>query len=407
MSFSFRYFAQEVYVVRDAAGGRRREWKVYMQVFPEHGIIEAGTDVVVGDEVHETTALLGRRKPARVVERVDWDRQARLNQGVITWVGPTRSRRAQEEVGMVLDLDRHGLMLIDWLYERMGDRSEMFDVEQFTELQDLPEGSARLVSQHLETRGLINAAYTMGGHVSAVITTEGIAFAHKVRAMRGDHAQRIRSLRQDLLNWLYGMERVSVAPLDWDEFIVSPANHYFGSKYDEGEVKTAVSDLAARGLIAGMEHDHSVAAWVKPRLTSDGRDCVIDYGGNVSDYLKRFSSGNSTNVTMNHVHGNTVIGNENVVNNQASGIDIAKLVDFANFVRQVLPTLGLPEDERTEIGRQADELSEVTTASEDDRNWLRRSLDAVMTGLTKALPGVVTSTAIAMGEEARKAISGG
>ncbi|MEV7042209.1 hypothetical protein [Amycolatopsis sp. NPDC051061] len=210
-----------------------------------------------------------------------------------------------------------------------------------------------------------------------------------------------------MLSWLYQQEVAGAPPVDWSDFLASADNHYFGSRFADSEVAPAISDLAERNLVTGMSADQLGPAAVKPRLTAEGRDCVIEYGGDVSEYLNRHGASHGTNVTMNHVTGNTVIGNENIVNNQASGIDVAKLVDFADFVRQVLPTLGLPEDERAELGRQADELSEVTTANESDRGRWRRLIDAVMAGVTKAAPGVVTSTAIAMGNEAVKAISGG
>ncbi|MEV7042208.1 hypothetical protein [Amycolatopsis sp. NPDC051061] len=166
-----------------------------MQLFPDYGVIEAGTDVVVGDEIYDTTAILGRRKPAQVVADVDWYQQAKRKLGVITWAGQSRSRRAQEEGDMRLDLDRHGALLMDWLYEHSTGKPESFDVREFTESQDLPEGSARLLAQHLEARGLLKAILTLGGYVGAIITPEGYAFAQRSAVVRNDHIQRFRALR--------------------------------------------------------------------------------------------------------------------------------------------------------------------------------------------------------------------
>jgi hypothetical protein len=94
------------------------------------------------------------------------------------------------------------------------------------------------------------------------------------------------------------------------------------------------------------------------------------------------------------------VASENVV------LDTTKLLDFAGFVGQTLPTLGLPADQQQTLDVQAEELHQESDSPTPDRGKLRRLGDAILDGLRAAAPTVVQSTAIDLGTEALKAIGG-
>jgi hypothetical protein len=146
---------------------------------------------------------------------------------------------------------------------------------------------------------------------------------------------------------------------------------------------------------------------IRPELTANGRDCVVDFGGNVPDYLNRSPrGGHTTHIKMTGSTGNITVASENVVQNVSTGLDTTKLLDFAGFVRQTLPTLGLPADQQQTLDAQAEELHQESDSPTPDRGKLRRLGDAILDGLRAAAPTVVQSTAIDLGTEALKAIGG-
>lgn len=104
--------------------------------------------------------------------------------------------------------------------------------------------------------------------------------------------------------------------------------------------------------------------------------------------------------------GNIAVASENVVQNVNAGLDTTALLDFAGFVRQTLPTLGLPPEQQHALDAQAEALHREADSPAPDRGKLRRLLDAILEGLRLATPTVVQSTAIGLGEEAVKAITG-
>lgn len=406
MANGFRYWAREVRVVRTLPGGLSREWRAYMLFHSDQGVIEAGTDVVVGDEIYGLD-LFRRRKTARVVAHIDWDGQSDLNRGVITWAGSSRRRAGQEGIGMTLDLDVHGFRLLEWVYDEVGTQLGYLQTEGFADTEGLSLEGVRLVVQSLELRGLVEAQHSIdNGFPRVKITNEGHMHRQQVLAARQDVAQRTRVLRQRMLLWLHEQEHRQTPPPDWSGFVASPDGQFYGFPFTETELATAISDLAAKNLITGRGSWQAGQVSLRPSLTTEGRDCVIDSGGNVSEYVDRQRGGTTTNVTMTNVSGQTVIASDNVKQNMTSGLDTSKLLDFAGFVRQVLPTLGLPNDEQTELDDRAEKLHEAASSQAPDKGNLRRLIDAVMAGLTKAAPTVVSGAAITMGNDAIKAITG-
>jgi hypothetical protein len=372
-----------------------------------HGLIEVGTDVVAGDEVHELNRL-GRRKPARGVAEVDWDSQSHLKRGVITWSGTARVRHRQKEAAdMAINLQRYGMRLLDWLYEKAGEEPSFEDVNQFMAENDLPEGWASVLVDDLVSRATIETIRAFGGRLDARLTALGIDFVQKVRVERADPVQRSRTLRQRMLNWLYTQESANTPPSDWSDFLSGEDGYFRADPFKLAELEREARYLTDRDLITAIKADQAGSGTVKPRLTATGIDCVMDFGGKVSDYINRNAGGRTTNnITMTSSTGNIVVASENVVQNVEAGIDTRKLLEFAGFVRQVLPTLNLATDQQTELDSSAADLHRTAEEVNPDRGRLLKLLDAVLAGLAKAAPSVVTSTAVAMGNDAVRALTG-
>jgi predicted transcriptional regulator len=343
---------------------------------------------------------------SRVVADVDWDRQAHLKRGVITWAGPVRIRANQTEAQMALNLQLHGMRLLDWLYDRDTTDPSFHDINQFAAESDLSEDSAQLLIEDLENRGVIEQIATYGGNWDAKLTAQGVDFVQKIRVERSDSVRRSRELQQHMLCWLHNQEHRGTPPSDWNDFLASDDAIFYGDRFTLAELERQAEYLSAKTLITSLHIAEAADGTLKPSLTAAGQDCVMDFGGNVSEYTNRQRCGGTTNINMTSSTGNIVVASENVKQNIKTGIDTRKLLEFAGFVRQVLPTLGLGEDDQAELDADAAELHRAAEEVEPDRGRLQQLSDAVMSGLIKAAPSIVTATATAMGNDAIRAITG-
>jgi hypothetical protein len=411
MSVFFVLWAEQVRVVRRGPGARIREWQVRLMDEAEYGLIEVGTDVRAGDEIYKN-CLVTRRKVGRVVADVDWDRQAHLKRGVITWAGPARIRAKQKEARMALNLQLHGMRLLDWLYDQDTTDPGFHGINRFVAQNELPEGSERLLLEDLASRGVIEQFVDRevrppGTVVEFVrLTAQGVDFVQKIRIERSDSVRRSRELQQRMLRWLHNQEHRGTTPPDWSDFLTSDDAVFYGDQFTLAELERQAEYLSTKNLIKSLHAEEAAEGTLKPLLTAAGQDCVMDFGGNVSDYVNRQHGSSTTNVTMTNSTGNIVVASENVKQNIKTGLDTRRLLEFAGFVRQVLPTLGLADDDQAELDADADELHQAAEQLEPDRGRLKQLSDAVMSGLIKAAPSIVTATAIAMGNDAVQAITG-
>ncbi len=58
---------------------------------------------------------------------------------------------------MDLGLEYHGTRLLEWLYERPKSQQSVtyFDVAEFTDVEELPEGYDLTLAEHLHAKGLV------------------------------------------------------------------------------------------------------------------------------------------------------------------------------------------------------------------------------------------------------------
>lgn len=305
---------------------------------------------------------------------------------------------------MAIDIDKHATMLLEFLHD-----SPKEVVSTYLSAHDLDIEAGMMLVDYLENRGLVRDHSTMGGS-DASINAEGAALVQKLRAERMRPARRLGTLRSRMLTWLDEYSEQS-GPSDWSEFLAGPGMEYHGSDFTEKEVTREADYLQHHGLIKAFSAWGATSGMLRPTITTQGRDCLVDFEGNVSDYLNRSQRPNNTtsttnNITMTGSTGNITVASDNVVQNVNAGLDTTKTLDFAGYVRQTLPVLGLDQDTREVLNAQAEELHQEADTAAPDRGKLRRLLDAILEGLRLAAPTVVQATAIGLGEEAVKAITG-
>lgn len=402
MTVPFRWFGKPVQIVRQIPGHGPRQWRTLLLQSPAGALVRAGTDIRPGDRVHEVT-IFGKLRPDdyRTVARVDWESQKPDRVGVLYWVGGA-PRPTSEGGTMHFDIETEAIRLLDWLADKPHQTSTL--IEPFLTGRDLPAEHMWHLRDHLRDNGYV-VGEASAGPVELTITAAGLAYITKVRSRRSDPAERTRTLRKGMLNWLYALSRAN-PPDDWTGFTNDPRFSMLGEQFTFDEVIQEAEYLSDHGLIAGHDIEEAGPASLYPRLTSQGRDCVTDYEGNVSEYLNRKQSRGDMNVYMAGVQGNTAIGSHHVVQNTSGVFDMQPLRDLADYVREVAPVLRLADDDRDRLTATAEELHATASADQPEPGKLRRLLDALMKGLIKAAPTIASSTAIDMVEEGRKLLGG-
>ncbi len=308
---------------------------------------------------------------------------------------------------MDLDVDRHGTRLLEWLHGRPDHEHVYSDVTEFLVKEGLPEECGRPLIEHLRGQGLVRTAIGLDDRPDSMITPKGIAHLHEIRARRRDPALRARTLRRQMLQWLYGQEQITdMAPADWSGLLASGKAHLLGEPFAINEVRQAASYLSDKNLITGASVEEDGPGMVRPMLTDDGRDCVLESGGDVAHYLGRQNGGTMNNTYIGSNSGNVAVGSKRFAQNVTSGLDTSRLIDLAAAVRQALPVFGLSQDQYSVLEGYADELHDAASSPQPDKGNLRRLVDAIMAGLNKAATPVATAIATGLGNDAVRAITG-
>lgn len=306
-----------------------------------------------------------------------------------------------------IDIDHAVVEALEWLYEQsQGQASSFLDVNELRAEWN-KEDAAYLVTKHAENRGLVKAAYTLGGGVQASLTSEGIAFVQRARNERMDPSARVPAIRRAMLQWLYSEDANDSDTSSWDGFLSSSFSLYFGQRFSQKEVFRQAVHLHRSGLVEAITIEEEAAGLIEPRLSSSGHDCVVEFGGNVSEYLNRQARvGNTSNVYIADNRGNLSVGGSNFTQNSTTGVDTSELLQFAGAVRQILPTLDLPPEVAGQLDQDAIALHEEASQAEPNVGLITQLWRGVMSGLTSAAPTVTGDLVQQLGNEAIKTISG-
>src|SRR6266545_2594343 len=174
---------------------------------------------------------------------------------------------------------------MDWVYDQAhGDTSESVQIMEFARDAGLDTNGGFGLLYVCEGAGLVRSTSALGDPC-VTLTAAGIADVHARRQRREDPAQRAAAARTGLLRWSYRQH------------------------------------LANKQLIEGAVVEE-YAGPVTAEITPAGIECVVDFGGNVPDYLRdQRSQGPSMNVNgpvvYGDVHGAQLAwGNQTVTQNQ-------------------------------------------------------------------------------------------
>lgn len=304
---------------------------------------------------------------------------------------------------MSFDLETTGQALLAWLYDRGGPH-EFMSVNAFVATKDLPDTAAHTLATDLKSRGLIAAEIAFGGHADAILTPSGTRHVQEIRRRREDPVYRIPALRKQMLLWLFSVERINGKAHDWSDFLSSKYASFLGDRFIKSEMDHEVAYLVDRGLITtNARVDSEVNGWFYPRLTADGRDCITEHGGAVSDFLRSRNGGATYHFSDNS--GAISVNSRHVTQTVSHGVDTAVLLKFAEAAAQMLPVLdGIPDDERGELQECAAAVQAEAAQTEPNISKLRELFNVLYRGVMKASSTVATDMLIGLGHDASQAL---
>lgn len=234
------------------------------------------------------------------------------------------------------------------------------------------------------------------------ITTDGRHYIERVRRERDDPSIRLPELRRLMLRYLYDTERSGLNG-NWSAFLNLDTAELLASRFTESEVKEQAEQLTDKELIFNHKTTQSPdPGWFRPALTTAGRECVVEHGGNVANYLRaqKPQVGNIYNVV-----GQAAFSSQQFSQTMTNGADLSAVTHFAETFAQIVTTLpGLSRIDQDAVRTTAVELSTEIANPQQDASNLKRLTNLLWTIAEKAGTSAATPIILDLGHKAVDAI---
>lgn len=242
---------------------------------------------------------------------------------------------------------------------------------------DLTDDSMANAVDFLEGEGLITTIRPSTGQrtpMHGMITHRGVSWMEAQADIEHDPVIRVRAIRKALLVWLYQEKHRGalispvVEAVTGDPAARSPL---------PGELDRAAAQLAADGMIRGMTVDQFQGP-VRAEITSEGEDCVENYGADTGAYRARSTSGTVFHIGTNS--GNIAASSNNVTQQVIApgAFDPSQLLAFADLVRELAPSLTPDASERQDLLTESQLLHDSAAAPEPDQRRLQRVAERLL-----------------------------
>ncbi|MEU6348357.1 hypothetical protein ABZ896_03420 [Streptomyces sp. NPDC047072] len=152
-----------------------------------------------------------------------------------------------------------------------------------------------------------------------------------------------------------------------------------GMRFTEDEIDRASAHLERHGLTKGAGVVDQMTGPVFAEITPAGEDCVENYNGDISAYIRRKDNGPVTfHITNNsgNIAANSTGFTQNAVTQ--TGFDPAQILAAATLIQQLAPALTSDPDEQQGLLTQVSDLQTAATTPEPDRGVVRRIANGVM-----------------------------
>lgn len=223
----------------------------------------------------------------------------------------------------------------------------------------------------LLANGWIYTEVPSGQITDVRLEQEGIDVALEYQKKRSNPRQRASALKTALLNWLYDQYLAGEDPKDFVSFRAEPEGSYLGLAYSDDEITRSAKWLKVKGYIQAWTP--VTGKVTSPRITASGIHIIeLTESASSASKPKGMIVNNNFNIRDSHSMNFAVNSPGAVQTNtlRAEQVDEARKV--GNFLREVKPVLGLPDDRKFEADQVIAELEEETASPEPSQEDSRR-----------------------------------
>ncbi|WP_158717554.1 hypothetical protein [Streptomyces sp. NRRL WC-3744] len=275
--------------------------------------------------------------------------------------------------------------------------SAYINVVRFAEELQLEEDPAILALQ-LEQHGLVKTLRAMGdigNHVH--LTDSGRVAVRQLKELQKDRAARIRYTMDALLRWLFDTAS-DQTPVNPALFLATPGSYFAGTEISGTDLHQAIAYLAEHHLIEHIDTDPATVA-----ITHQGVSCALS-GGSVQDHINQPRPGTTYNNFLPNAKGVIIGEQQHFTQNNTDGVDPTLFVQLAGYVGQVSSTLGMPEPDRVELERVAQDLHDEATSDNPEPGRLRQFTTQLKDKLLEAGTTMAATMGVQMAEQALGAL---
>ncbi|GGU10800.1 hypothetical protein GCM10010272_64710 [Streptomyces lateritius] len=323
-------------------------------------------------DMNKSLERAARRNPSRVPVQVE----ASTADGALARYEPIESSAYLAQVMLWLDAQTSGGAGIGQLE------------------QAFPEGPVLLALQ-LEQRGLVKLLRAASGPMAMHLSDEGRVEVHRLKQLQQDRVARLRYTMDAFLRWLFN---TAESPTDPSLFLATPTAYFAGAAVSGTDLHQALAYLAEHNLIKRIDTDPATVA-----ITPEGVSCALS-GGTVQDHTNAARTGTTYNNFLPNAKGVIIGEQQHFTQNNTDGVDPTLFVQLAGYVGQISPTLGMPEPERVELERVAQDLHDEATSENPEPGRLRQFTTQLKDKLLEAGTTMAAAMGVQMAEQALGAL---
>lgn len=204
------------------------------------------------------------------------------------------------------------------------------------------------------------------------------------RVVLREYAERSRSRSHQinactnaLLNWLHEHDGESLRSVD---FASDPRANYLGEPFDAAIIREAAESLKDQGLTTGAAT--AEGPMLLMNITATGREVVEAFDSDVRAWRNRALTGRQGDVNVN-VDGSTAVavavhspGAKQATTVTTTTDHRVQIIGLADAFEQMLPVLGLSDEDKAKATALIGELREVGQEPEPEPSRVRRLLGA-------------------------------
>lgn len=221
-------------------------------------------------------------------------------------------------------------------------------------------------------------------------------FADQDRIAASRQPGRGNAVLATLLRWIYAQQAASVPVRAVVGNFITPRRSptVAGVRISMRELTAAANYTASENLCS---YDLTSG---ELRVTGSGQRCVTQFGGDYTKMTRADRPGATYNTYLPNAKGVIIGEQQNFTQNNTDGVDPTLFVQLAGYVGQVSSTLGMPEPDRVELERVAQDLHDEATSENPEPGRLRQFATQLKDKLLEAGTTMAATMGVQMAEQA-------